>query len=311
LDPTNQERLLTSIKENSARAAAFDDTILNQIQSGYRLEGDETEYLHIPIGKMTLAALHSRADSRKQLESDARSIELANQPIHAANQRVLSVLEPVSGQVFGEDRQAWTKWWADTLGFVAYNQSISDKPEFVQQITPDVPSFAPLVTGAIGNLRFRHSCFGRSTMVQTRMGNKRIESVKVGDLVLSCGTTNGTLSYQPVVAIHHNPPAETLKIDLGSDTIVATGIHRLWKTGKGWVMVRDLRPGDILRTVGGTVEVKSVTAEKVQSVFNLEVAEGHDFFVGKSGVLAHDNSIIKPVTDPFDARPELAAVREK
>jgi hypothetical protein len=54
-----------------------------------------------------------------------------------------------------------------------------------------------------------------------------------------------------------------------------------------------------------------VTAEKVQPVFNLEVAEGHDFFVGKSGVLAHDNSVIKPVSEPFDARPELAEIGEQ
>ena len=45
-----------------------------------------------------------------------------------------------------------------------------------------------------------------------------------------------------------------------------------------------------------------------QAVFNLEVAEGHDFFVGRQGALVHDNSLVQPTPEPFDAAPELAAV---
>ncbi len=41
--------------------------------------------------------------------------------------------------------------------------------------------------------------------------------------------------------------------------------------------------------------------EKVQPVFNLQVADGESFFVGRSGVLAHDNSTINPTPEPFDA----------
>ena len=47
--------------------------------------------------------------------------------------------------------------------------------------------------------------------------------------------------------------------------------------------------------------MKSVAEEKVQPVFNLQVADGESFFVGRSGVLAHDNSTINPTPEPFDA----------
>ena len=51
---------------------------------------------------------------------------------------------------------------------------------------------------------------------------------------------------------------------------MATGIHRLWKAGQGWVMARDLKAGDRLRTIGGIAEVRSVEPDRVQPVFNLQ-----------------------------------------
>jgi hypothetical protein len=68
---------------------------------------------------------------------------------------------------------------------------------------------------------------------------------------------------------------------------------------------RDLKSGDTLRTVGGLAIVKSVDRDRVQPVFNLQVAQGESFFVGDSGVLAHDNSLVNPTPSPFDAVPEL------
>jgi len=72
-------------------------------------------------------------------------------------------------------------------------------------------------------------------------------------------------------------------------------------------MARELKPGDALRTVGGLAVVKSVEKERIQPVFNLRVAEGESFFVGRTGVLAHDNSLVNPTPRPFDAVLELGA----
>ena len=113
------------------------------------------------------------------------------------------------------------------------------------------------------------------------------------------------LGYRPVVGVYHNPPNATFRIDLGNETIVATGIHRFWKAGQGWAMARELKPGDRLRTIGGIAMVKSVEPDKVQPVFNLQIADGDSFFVGEQGVLAHDNSIVNPTDKPFDGVPVL------
>ncbi len=144
--------------------------------------------------------------------------------------------------------------------------------------------------------------------MRTINGPQAIETLQVGDRVLSQNPTTGSLTFQPIVAIHHNHPTATLQLRIGGETIVATGIHRFWKAGKGWTMARDLKPGDVVRTIGGTAQVESVTPDKVQPVFNLDVAENRDFFVGKQGCLVYDFSIVQPVGTPFDQTPELASL---
>jgi hypothetical protein len=120
-------------------------------------------------------------------------------------------------------------------------------------------------------------------------------------LVLSENDETGALSFQPVVRIYHNPPNRTLRIKLNDDEVVCTGIHRLWVAGRGWVMARELKPGDRLRMSTGVSAVVSVSDDAEQPVFNLRIAESHSFFVGKSGVLAHDNSDYRSNLTPFDA----------
>ena len=130
--------------------------------------------------------------------------------------------------------------------------------------------------------------------------------------VLTQDTRTGALTYQPVVAAFHNPPSATLRVGLGEDTVVATGIHRFWVAGRGWVMARELKVGDPVRTLGGVARVGSVEeVAGVQPVFNLEVAGGHSFLVGGLGALVHDNSLVEPVLDPFDAAPVSVAGRSE
>ena len=145
----------------------------------------------------------------------------------------------------------------------------------------------------------------RNAGADARRPRPRIEKLRSGDLVLTQDPKTGELKYQPILTAYHNPPNATLRIDLGNETIVATGIHRFWKAGRGWVMARELKPGDALRTLGGLAVVKSVEKDQVQPVFNLQVADGESFFVGQAGVLAHDNSLVNPTPNPFDAVPEL------
>jgi hypothetical protein len=177
--------------------------------------------------------------------------------------------------------------------------------------TQSKPTYTDVVVYSADPPRAHSACFSAGTTVQSIDGPRAIETLNVGDRVLSQNTTTGALSFQPVVAVHHNPPTATLKLRLGGDSITATGIHRFWKAGKGWTMARDLKPGDIVRTLGGTARVESVESDKPQPVFNLDVAENRNFFVGKQGCLVYDYSIVQPVAEPFDREPDLTALTAK
>jgi hypothetical protein len=144
------------------------------------------------------------------------------------------------------------------------------------------------------------ACFAPGTLVLTLDGPRAIESIQLGDRVLAQDTRTGQLVFQPVLAVHRNGPAPTLRIAIDGETIVATGIHRFWKAGKGWVMARDLQPGDHLRVLGGTAVVRSIAPDAAQPVYNLDVARDRDFFVGTNHLLAHDFSFVQPILEPFD-----------
>jgi hypothetical protein len=73
-------------------------------------------------------------------------------------------------------------------------------------------------------------------------------------------------------------------------------------------MARELKPGDTIRTLAGPTRVDAVEDGGVQPVFNLDVADDRDFFVGCLGALVHDNRLPSPVREPFDAAPTLAAL---
>jgi hypothetical protein len=238
--------------------------------------------------------------AQQGLAQDIQTVESWNEGIRAMNDRVLPIVKTITGQDLGTDRDAWLKWWNDELGYSYQSPTTEEKPTYTQLV-----SYPMNITPA------HSSCFAAGTSVHTIDGPRPIENLQVGDRVLSQSTTSGALSFQPVMVIHHNQPSATLKLRLGGETIVATGIHRFWQAGKGWTMARDLKRGDLIRTVGGSARIESVEPGNVQLVFNLDVAETRNFFVGKQGCLVYDFSIVQPVLAPFDRQTDLSALTAK
>lgn len=236
----------------------------------------------------------------QRLAADLQEIDRANVPINESNLRVLHALYQVTGKAFGTDRSAWANWWTDQLGYHYSSPPHVSKPVVIQEVSTPYVSPPPVVVSQ-SLTPAGHSCFAAGTPVHTLLGLRAIEDLKVGDQVLTQDVTSGALGFEPIVAVLHNPPSRVLRLELDSgDSIVATEIHRFWLAGRGWKMTRDLRPGDRLRTVGGTTQVLAVAVEPRQRVFNLEVARKSNFFVGRRGALVHDASLVPPVEHPFD-----------
>jgi Pretoxin HINT domain/HEAT repeats len=236
--------------------------------------------------------------AQESLASDIQMLESWNDGIRQVNDRVLPILKTATGEDFGSDREAWLKWWNNELGYAYESPPAEEKPTLTEFVSIPSRVYDP-----------NHQCFAAGTPVQTIAGPQPIEKVAVGDQVLSQNTTTGALSFQPVIEIHRNPPTTTLNIRLGGEALVATGIHRFWKTGKGWTMARDLKRGDTVRTTGGSVRIESIEPGPVGPVFNLTVAHNSNFFVGQNRCLVYDFSIVQPVWAPFDIVPDLQAVQ--
>ena len=232
---------------------------------------------------------------QQSLAADVQAIEAINEQIDEINRRVLPIVETASGQRLGAEPEKWKGWWTDQLGYAFQSSQPATKPTFTDFV--DASSWSASL-----------ECFGRGTLVHAAGGPRAIETIQTGDRVLTQNTSTGVLSYQPVMAVHKTASAATFRVAIGDDEIAATGIHRFWKAGKGWTMARDLKAGDRLRMPGGVVEVRSVVSGKPQTVYNLDVAENRDFFVGRHGVLVHDSNFVQPVSDPFDSAAEMAVV---
>ena len=256
--------------------------------------------VEIPTGRIMLPAQNTAAMAQQQLDNDVESIKRYNGSLGEINDRVLPVLNDVSGLNLGPDPVAWQTWLNNLVGFKS--QQASEPPTVVENVPLEYqPAPIPLgsFSGPISVTRV--SCFGAGTMVRALAGLQPIESLKVGDQVLTQNCKTGALAYKPILVVHHNPPSTTYRIKLGHETIVSSYFHRFWKAGSGWVMARDLKVGDSIRTLNGTVKVTEIEEGKVVPVFNLDVADNADFFVGKLGALAHDNTLPNLRELPFDA----------
>ncbi len=312
--------ILREIEKSVASATRKDRNLIDRAvnnpgnpQRGQTYAPIKDSQLQIPIGRMILEAQAEAIVAHRQEADDVAAIERANAATRKANEPTLTALRAVNGKDHGDDGTAWGRWWTDQLGYAFAGQTAT-APTIVEVVPiAYTPQAAPLVVsstvGFVGVTR--HSCFAAGTSVRTVEGARRIESIRAGDLVLSQDTRTGSLGYRPVVTAFHNPPSPTLRVDLGGESIVATGIHRFWKAGKGWTMARDLRPGDPVRTLGGVAVVGSVVEDRVQPVFNLELADGRSFLVGDLGALVHDNSPVEATPAPFDAPTAPVALGDK
>ena len=280
----------------------------------------------IPIGRIVNEYRKSAVVAEAQLEQDTAAVKRENDGIKARNAQVVDILNGITNQTMPPLGRMWKSWWADQRGYAFVEPPALPKQEVVENVPlaylpQQVGGGQHSTRGIIGThsdqaagayltpTGLRHAaqaglladCFAAGTPVRTRLGVRPIEALEVGDSVLAQDMATGALGYKPVLAVFKFRPAETLNVTFGQETLRTTGVHRFWRIGEGWVMARDLKPGDVVRTLGGSAKVEAVANDVVRPVFNLEVAESRDYFVGRAGVLAGDNTLQNERVSPFDA----------
>ncbi|SFL91172.1 Ig-like domain-containing protein [Marinobacter zhejiangensis] len=137
--------------------------------------------------------------------------------------------------------------------------------------------------------------FDGDTLVATESGLIPISDIKVGDLVWSYNEETGLRSLQEVVhLIVGEGEKEIVDISLpNGEVIEATAGHPFFEPNLGeWISAGELtqtqsllsRDGELLSIFGLTSRTQNTV------VYNLTVANDHNYYVGRSGVLSHNSS---------------------
>uniref|UniRef100_UPI00301CF597 hypothetical protein n=1 Tax=Paludisphaera sp. TaxID=2017432 RepID=UPI00301CF597 len=164
--------------------------------------------LQYPYEQMVAEANASALIAREQLAADVAGIEAHNAPIRETNERAIAVLKDASGEDFGKSREKWMDWVTDLHGYGQPLRAASTPPAMVVEEVPIAfqPQAAPIPTTSVVGFRVGPSCFAGGTLVRTLQGDRPIESIRPGDLVLSQDVTTGRLAFKAVVEAFHNPP---------------------------------------------------------------------------------------------------------
>jgi hypothetical protein len=208
----------------------------------------------------------------------------ANANAAANNRRIIAVLEQATGQQLGADPARWWEWWQDynQKWWPQVSQFVYDQQQHFYGFTNPSP-------------QARHSCFVAGTLVRTESGLAPIESIQPGDRVLAQDQDTGELAYKLVATRTLRPPGKLLRIRVGDQNVNTTLGHPFWVSGHGWRMAKELKTGDLLHSLAGSLPIDAIESlPDPQPAYNLVVPGFNTYFVTQTGLLVHDNEFRKP-----------------
>ncbi|MFE5797306.1 polymorphic toxin-type HINT domain-containing protein [Streptomyces sp. NPDC056503] len=151
------------------------------------------------------------------------------------------------------------------------------------------------------------NCFPAGTEIAVKGGTKKIEDIRVGDLVWSADPDTGERELKPVVRLFEKTVDRLVTVETGGTTVRATPDHPFRTADAGWTEAGNLHRGDrLVERDGGTSAVSSVGVEDGSvRVYNFEVADDHTYFVGERQLLVHNFCKLFPNKYPTQLAAEL------
>jgi hypothetical protein len=137
-------------------------------------------------------------------------------------------------------------------------------------------------------------CFPSGTLVKTPSGDRPIETLRPNDPIISFDEANTMVRAASVAAELHNWTRHLVEVELDGDMVRATRHHYFYVHGEErWLQARQLYPALSLRGIDGNPRpIRAVrTVGASVATHNLSVADCHTFFVGKHGVLVHNDDL--------------------
>lgn len=235
-----------------------------------------------------------------QRESD---VAQANTRTAVHNAPVFIALEQATGRFPKREPSAWWDWWQE------YNevQTVSEKPtcylyrrtqsylgDYYRAYHEPVDVYQNLNVSS-GRRWPRLSCFPAGTRIWTQLGRVPIETIRIGDRVLSQDPDSGELAFKLVLNTTLRLPSPMIKLWVDGEILVTTLGHPMWVSEKRWRMAKLLETGDQLHGVSGILTVNGIDERvPMNQAYNLVVADWATYFAGEKGVLVHDNTYRAP-----------------
>ena len=139
------------------------------------------------------------------------------------------------------------------------------------------------------------TCFTAGTLVRTVDGDQPIEHIRAGDKVWAHHLATGHDELQLVMETFVRTTTTLLHLTIGGSVVTTTDEHPFMVANMGWILARDLQPGDILLTPDGTVTLDRIDIEHrdpddAVTVHNFHVETHHNYYVlaGDLPVLVHN-----------------------
>ncbi|HEU4962139.1 MAG TPA: RHS repeat-associated core domain-containing protein [Sphingomonas sp.] len=141
-------------------------------------------------------------------------------------------------------------------------------------------------------------CFTAGTLVDTPTGLKPIETLKVGDFVISRNPETGETAVKPIVAITPAHERRIWKVIISyksqsgwREEVFETTEDHPWRTAdRRWVVSSSLKPHQKLsRESGAAIVLSAADSRTTKLTYNLTIGDFHTYFVGKSKTLVHNS----------------------
>jgi len=138
-------------------------------------------------------------------------------------------------------------------------------------------------------------CFVAGTLVATPSGDRPIESLRAGEIVLTRNDLDDVVEARPIARtfVRLAPSlvdVHVVTLDDTRESVRSTPEHLYFTRDRGWLGAGDLVAGEALMDrAGREVQVtKVVPIAQEAIVYNLEVDADHTYFVGRSAVWVHN-----------------------
>ena len=133
-------------------------------------------------------------------------------------------------------------------------------------------------------------CFEAGTLILMESDYKKIEDIKIGDYVYSYNEETKKSELKKVLKIFVNITEKIYRITIDNETIGVTGEHPFYVKGE-WKEAKNLKLNDeIFSYFGNEGKVIKISIEvKNIQVYNFEVEDNHNYYIGQLSLLAHNS----------------------